>query len=157
VIRKAVHSFEQDLHFNTVLSQVMELMNLLGQNWSFEKPEGSDEDKRAVRQVVFDIVKILAPMAPFLGEELHRRLGGEGSVFRSGFPVVDAEAAKEDEVEIVVQINGKVRGKVVASAEASEDQLRAMALAEPSVAKALDGKQPRKVIVVKGRLVNVVV
>jgi len=157
VIRKAVHSFEEDLHFNTVLSHVMELLNLLGQNWSFEKPEGSDADRRAVREIVFDVVKILAPMTPFLGEELHRKLGGTGSVFKSGFPAFDAGAAKEDEVEIVVQINGKVRGKIVVAAETPEDQVRAAALAEPAIAKALDGKPPRKVIVVKGRIVNVVI
>ena len=157
VIRKAVHSFEEDLHFNTVISQVMELFNLLGQNWSFEKPEGSDADRRAIREVVFDVVKILAPVTPFLGEELHRKLGGAGSVFKSGFPAFDAEAAKEDEVEIAVQINGKVRGKIVVAAEAPEDQVRAAALAEPSIAKALEGRPPRKVIVVKGRLVNIVI
>ena len=157
VVRKAVHSFEEDLHFNTVISQVMELLNLLGESWNFGKPEGGDEDRRAVRQAAFDVVKILAPMTPFLGEELHRRLGGKASVFRSGFPAFDAEAAKEDQVEIVVQINGKVRGKIVVAADAPEDQVRAAALAEPAIASALEGKPPRKVIVVKGRLVNVVV
>jgi leucyl-tRNA synthetase len=157
VIRKALHSYENDLHFNTVLSQIMELLNLLGQNWNFEKPEPFDEDKSAVRIVVFDVVRILAPMAPFLGEELHRKLGGKGSVFRAGFPSLVPAAAKEDEVEIVVQINGKVRGKVVVTADASEDQVRAAALGEAGVAKALDGKSPRKVVVVKGRLVNIVI
>ncbi len=151
VIRKATRSFEDDLHFNTVISKVTELLNLLD-----EKTPASETDRRAVRQVVFDVVKILAPMAPFLGEELHRKLGGTGSVFKSGFPAFDAEAAKEDEVEIVVQINGKVRGKIVAAADASEDQLRAAALGEPSIAKALDGRSPKKVVVVKGRIVNVV-
>jgi leucyl-tRNA synthetase len=153
VIRKAVHSYERDLHFNTVLSQVMELFNLLG-------PVGepaSDEDRRAVRAIVFDVVKILAPVAPFLGEELHRKLGGTGSVFTSGFPAFDAEAAKEDEVEIVVQVNGKVRGKLVIAVEAPEDQVKSAALADPAVVKALEGKSPRKVVVVKGRLVNIVV
>jgi leucyl-tRNA synthetase len=153
VIRKAIHSYEQDLHFNTVLSQVMELLNLIGP----EKADATDEDRRALRLIVFDVVKILAPMAPFLGEELHRRLGGSGSVFRSEFPTFDADAAKEDEVEIAVQVNGKVRGKIVVPADASEDQVRVAALAEPNVAKALEGKTPKKVVVVKGRLVNVVV
>src|SRR5262245_46469195 len=157
VIRKALHSYENDLHFNTVLSHVMELLNVLGQNWSFEKPEGFDDDRCAVRIVAFDVVRILAPMAPFLGEELHRRLGGKGSVFRSGFPSLDAGAAKEEEVEIVVQVNGKVRGKVVVAADASEDQVRAAALGEASVVKILDGKSPKKVVVVMGRLVNIVV
>ncbi|HEU4339380.1 MAG TPA: class I tRNA ligase family protein, partial [Planctomycetota bacterium] len=157
VIRKAIQSYEQDLHFNTVLSHVMELLNLVGSPAAYERPEMTDEDRRAVRKIAFDVAKILAPMAPFLGEELHRRLGGTGSVFRSEFPALDAEAAKEDVVEIVVQINGKVRGKITVGADAGEDQVREMALAEPSIAKALDGKSPRKVIVVKGRLVNIVV
>ena len=153
VIRKAVHAYEEDLHFNTVLSHVMELLNLVGP----EKPQESEADRRAIRRAVLDVVKILAPMAPFLGEELHRRLGGTDSVFRSGFPSFDPEAAKEEEVEVVVQINGKIRGKIVVAADATEDQVRAAALAEPSIAKGLDGKPPRKVIVVKGRLVNIVV
>jgi len=152
VVRKAVHSYQGDLHFNTILSQVMELLNLLGDPASL--PEG---DRPAVREIALGVAKILAPMAPFLGEELHERLGGSGSVFQSGFPTFDPDAAREEEVEIVLQVDGKVRGKIVVPADASEDQVRASALADPGVAKALGGRTPRKVIVVKGRLVNILV
>jgi len=130
----------------------MELLNLLGDPASL--PEG---DRPAVREIALGVAKILAPMAPFLGEELHERLGGSGSVFQSGFPTFDPDAAREEEVEIVLQVDGKVRGKVVVPADASEDQVRASALADPGVAKALGGRPPRKVIVVKGRLVNILV
>jgi len=82
-------------------------------------------------------------------------LGGSGSVFRAPWPTFDAEAAKFDELEIPVQVNGKLRGKFVVPAEAGEDDYRAKAL--DAVKAQLDGKAPRKVIVVKGRLVNIVV
>ena len=88
--------------------------------------------------------------------ELWESLGNKGSVFRAAWPEFDAELAKEDEIEVVVQVNGKMRSKFTAVAGASEDDLRVKALAEESVQKALDGREPRKVIVVKGRLVNVV-
>ncbi len=149
VIQKATFAYEKDLHFNTALAQAMELLNLL------DAAPANDDDRKALRMTAVHLAKVLAPMAPFLGEELHERLGGSGSVFRGGFPVADAEAAKESEFEIVLQVNGKVRGKVVVDAGATEEQVKAAALAE--LGKQLEGKAPKKVIVVKGRLVNVVV
>jgi leucyl-tRNA synthetase len=98
------------------------------------------------------VAKVIAPLAPFLGEEFHEMLGGKGSVFRSPWPVFDAAAAKADTIEIPVQINGKLKAKFVAPADSSQDQLKSMALALPELA----GVTPKKVIVVPGKLVNVV-
>ncbi len=106
-----------------------------------------------VREVLEILCKVLAPLAPFLGEAFWEMLGGTGSVFRAPWPEPDPEALRAEELEIVVQVNGKVRGKFVVPAGASEEDLRARALELP----ALRGQTPRKVIVVKGRLVNVVV
>jgi leucyl-tRNA synthetase len=156
VIRKALHSYEQDLHFNTVLSHVMELLNLIGQNWDFEKAPEFKEDRCAVRIAVFNIVRIIAPMAPFLGEELYRKLGGTGSVFRSGFPELDAAAARDEEIEIVVQVNGKLRDRVQAPAGASREELEGLART-PRIESHVNGKDVVKVIVVPGKLVNFVV
>ncbi len=153
-LQRATHSLERDLHFNTVISALMEAMNALDEA---RKSPPSGDDRHALREFVEIATKILAPMTPFLGEEIWERLGGTESVFRSGWPSADPEAVRQDELEIPVQVNGKLRGKVVVSATAGEDEVRATALADEGVRKALDGKTPKKVILVKGRLVNVVV
>ena len=103
------------------------------------------------------VVRLLAPMAPFLAEELWETLGNSGSVFRSGWPSFDAELAKEEEVVIVVQVNGKVRDRFTASSGAGKSDLEKRALESEAIRRALDGKSPRKVIVVAGKLVNVVI
>jgi leucyl-tRNA synthetase len=142
VIRKVTRSMESDLHFNTSMAAIMELMNTAP---AFPK------------DVAKGMVQLLAPMAPFLGEELWAKLGHKESVFRSGWPEFDAELAKEEEIEIVLQINGRVRGRVTVPAGISDDDLQKRALESDEVKKHLCAKEPRKVIVVKGRLVNVVV
>ena len=97
----------------------------------------------------------MAPIAPHWAEELwHDALGGEGSVHDQAWPTFDPELAKADEVELAVQVNGKVKAKIMVAADAEEDAIREAALS--AVSSALDGKEPRKVIVVKGRLVNIV-
>ena len=88
-----------------------------------------------------------------LGLVLHEMLGGQGGVFKSAWPVFDAEAAKSDTIEVPVQVNGKLKGKFMAPAGSSQDQLKAMALALPE----LQGLTPKKVIVVPGQLAYVVV
>ena len=151
-LKRATDSFDGDLHYNTVIAGLMEAMN------AFEaatKSAPSEDDRRALREFAVITTKILAPLAPFLGEEFHERLGGTESVFASGWPAVDASALATDEIEVVVQINGKVRGKVVMATGSTEEAVKAAALKE--IARQLDGKEPKKVIVVKGRLVNVVI
>jgi leucyl-tRNA synthetase len=141
---------EDALNFNTVIAQVMELLNV----YDGLRPEPkTDDERRALREFAEGLSRVLAPLAPFLGEEFWEMLGGKGSVFRAGWPAYDPEAARADEVEVVVQVNGKVRDKFTIAAGATDDQLRERALASPAV----QGKTPKKVIVVKGKLVNVVI
>jgi leucyl-tRNA synthetase len=148
VIRRATDASSGQLNFNTVISKTMELLNL----WDQAKPDPkTDDEKRAVHGILDSLAKFLAPMAPFLGEEFHEMLGGQGSVFKSAWPVADPNL-KADEIEIVVQVNGKVRGKFPAPPDSSDDDLKSKALALPALA----GVTPKKVIVVKGKLVNVV-
>jgi leucyl-tRNA synthetase len=149
VIRRATDASSEQLNFNTVISKTMELLNL----WDQARPDPrTDDEKRAVLEILESLAKILAPMAPFLGEEFHEMIGGAGtSVFRSPWPSADPNL-KADEIEIVVQVNGKVRGKFMAPPDSSDDLLKSRALALPALA----GVAPKKVIVVKGRLVNVV-
>jgi leucyl-tRNA synthetase len=150
-LKKATESFDGDLHFNTVIASLMESLNAL--DIALKSPP-TDDDKRTLREFGVITTKILAPLAPFLGEEFHQLLGAKESVFRS-WPAYDPAALTTDEIEVVVQVNGKVRGKVVMPTGSSDDAIKAAALRE--IAKQLDGREPKKVIVVKGKLVNVVI
>jgi leucyl-tRNA synthetase len=137
------------MDYNTGIAEVYKLLNVFDEL----KPDPKTDDERAaVKEILTVLSKTLAPLAPFLGEEFHEMLGATESVFKSAWPEFDAEAAKADEVEIPVQVNGKLRGKFLISPDASEEELKAVALALP----ALNGITPKRVIVVKGRLVNVV-
>jgi len=151
-LKKATESFDGDLHYNTVIASVMESLNSLD---AAMKSAPTDDDKRALREFAVITTTILAPLAPFIGEEFHEQLGGTDSVFQSGWPAFDPAALAMDEIEVVVQVNGKVRGKVVMATGSSDEAIKAAALKE--IAKQLEGKEPKKVIVVRGKLVNVVV
>lgn len=109
------------------------------------------------RAALEPLVLMVAPLAPHLAEELWRRLGHQGSLAHGPFPVADERYLVEDTVEYPVQVNGKVRGRVTVPADAPADAVEAAALAEEKVVAFLDGRTPKKVIVVAGRLVNVVV
>jgi leucyl-tRNA synthetase len=100
---------------------------------------------------------MMAPVAPHIAEELWARLGQPYSIHTQAWPAYDAELAREDEITLVVQVNGKVRDRIVVPANISEDAARARALESEVVVKLLAGNAPRQVIVVPGRLVNIVV
>jgi leucyl-tRNA synthetase len=150
-LRKVTHDFE-NFEFNTIISSLMELMNEM-----YKAREagaaGSDEWKEA--QEIY--LKMMAPIAPHIAEELWSQLGKPYSVHTQPWPQVDEAAAKEDSIQLPVQINGKVRDRITVPAEATEDEIKSAALASETVQKYLEGKEPRKVIVAKGRLVSVVV
>jgi len=160
VLRRKVHQtlksvtrdFEQ-FEFNTIISSLMELMNEM-----YKAREagavGSDEWNEATGIYL----RMLAPVAPHIAEELWtEHLGMPYSIHQQPWPGVDEEAVKEDSIEIPVQVNGKLRDKVVVPAEASQEDIKAAALATEGAQKYLEGKQPRKVIVVQNKLVNIVV
>jgi leucyl-tRNA synthetase len=114
---------------------------------------GSDEWREA--QEIY--VKMMAPVTPHIAEELWAYLGKPYSVHTQSWPLVDEAATKEDSIELPVQINGKVRDRITVRAEATEDEIKSAALASAGVVKFLEGREPKKVIVAKGRLVSVVV
>jgi len=150
-LRKVTHDFE-NFEFNTIVSSLMELLNEL-----YKAREagavGSDEWKEA--QEIY--LKMMAPVAPHIAEELWAYLGKPYSIHTQAWAQVDEAAAKEDSIELPVQVNGKVRDRIVVPAEATEDEIKSAALASESVQKFLEGKAPKKVIVAKGRLVSVVI
>jgi leucyl-tRNA synthetase len=102
-------------------------------------------------------VLLLGPFAPYLAEELWEQLGRKGPVFRQPWPVYDEQLAKEDAADIVLQVNGKVRGRLSVPFGTSEDELKKLAVADPKVQPSIEGKQLVKVIVVPDKLVNIVV
>jgi leucyl-tRNA synthetase len=132
------------LSYNTAIAAMMESVNVLR---SGDRTPHVDE--------VRPLVSLLAPFAPHIAEELHERLGGTGSVMDAGWPAYDPALLVEDTVEVVVQVNGKTRGKVAVARDAEQPAVLASALAEPAVAKFVTG-EPKKVIYVPGRLLNVV-
>jgi leucyl-tRNA synthetase len=138
--------------FNTAIAAVMELMNTLG------KFDDRSEAGRAIVQETLElVVKMLSPIVPHATHALWKELGHSDALIDQPWPQPDERALVQDTLEIVVQINGKLRGRVSVAAGASEDQIREIALADPNVQKWIEGKAIRKVIVVKGKLVNVVV
>ncbi len=151
-LRNVTRDFE-NFEFNTIISSLMELMNEM-----YKAREAGAAGGREWKEAQDIYLRMLAPIAPHISEELWTNyLRKPYSVHQQDWPKVDEEAAKDDSIEIPVQVNGKVRGRVVVPAEASEDEIKAAALASEQVQKFLEGKEPRKVIVANKRLVNIVV
>ena len=151
-LKRVTRDFE-NFDFNTIVSGLMELLNEM-----YKAREagaaGSDEWKEA--QEIY--VKMMAPVTPHIAEELWtEHLGKPYSVHQQLWPTVDEVAAKDDFVEIPVQINGKVRDRVKVAAEASEEEIKSAVMASEVIQKFLEGKEPKKVIVVKGKLVSLVI
>jgi leucyl-tRNA synthetase len=150
-LRKVTHDFE-NFEFNTIISSLMELMNDM---YKARDAGAVESAEWAEAQDIY--LRMLAPVAPHIAEELWtNQLGKPYSVHQQPWPRVDEDAAREDTIEIPVQVNGKVRDRVVVAAEASEEEIKSAALASEGVQKYLEGREPRKVIVANKRLVNVV-
>ncbi|HEX8127816.1 MAG TPA: leucine--tRNA ligase [Pyrinomonadaceae bacterium] len=147
-----------ELHFNTSVAALMELLNALG-DFDVTPTAATDADKFAVREALEALVLMLAPFTPHVAEELWESLGHAGGLLASGarWPQADAELARKEALEIPVQINGKLRGRIQATPDTSEDELREAALADDKVRAHMEGRQVVKVIVVPQRLVNIVV
>jgi leucyl-tRNA synthetase len=113
-----------------------------------------------LKEAVEALVLMLSPFAPHMAEELWEKLGHTGGVVAAGWPAFDAEVAKASEMTVPVQVNGKLRGRLTAAADASDDQLRELAVADAGVAKYLEGRTIRKVVIAGGggsRIVSIVV
>ena len=108
-------------------------------------------------EVLPKLVLLLGPFAPYMAEELWAELGREAPVLRAAWPEFDPALAKEDEIEIIVQVNGKLRSRVAVGEGTGKDEIEASAKADPKVAAYFEGKTIRKVVVVPGKLVNFVV
>ena len=156
-IRRVTEDFGGRWHFNTSIAAVMELMNEL---YAYEDAASRGEaaaPAALLADVQRDLVLLLAPFAPYLAHEMWEMLGETSDLLREPWPQYDPALAKEEEVEIAIQVNGKVRSRITIPADAEEAQVRELALADEKVKAAIVGKEVVKVLVVKGRLVNVAV
>jgi leucyl-tRNA synthetase len=152
-IGKVTDDIEQRFHFNTAIAAVMELVNSIS---AFE-PKNHPANAPVLKEAVESVVLLLEPFVPHVCEELWECLGHQGGIETAGWPSYDAAAAVEDELLIIVQVNGKLRGKITVDASAAEDEIKAAALADDKVKSFTDGKSLKKVIYVPGKLVNIVV
>jgi leucyl-tRNA synthetase len=165
VFRRTIHEtidrvtddIERDFHFNTAISAVMELVNALHE---FERVSldvvARGERASLLREAVETTLLLLGPVCPHVSEELWAALGNSASLFRAPWPSVDAAALQREEVQIVVQVDGKVRSRLTADVTAAEAEIREKALADGKVQPWISGRQVAKVVVVPGRLVNIV-
>jgi leucyl-tRNA synthetase len=154
VLRRVTNDFETRWHFNSATALLMELVN------EIHAQEPLEEGVRpAVARDVFELLTLmLAPMVPHLAEELWEMLGHSNETLaHAPWPKFVPELAAEDQVEVVMQINGRVRGKVQVESGMGEEELKKRVLSDAKVAKLLDGQRVVKVIVVPDKLVNVVV
>jgi leucyl-tRNA synthetase len=148
-IQKVGDDIERRKQFNTAIAAVMELMNALA------KLDGDDAVTRSVRQEVLEAaVAMLAPIVPHIAEALYAELK-PGAVMT--WPAVDESALVQDEIELMLQVNGKLRGQIRVAAQADKAAIEVAALASEAAQKYLEGQAPKKVVVVPGRLVNIVV
>jgi leucyl-tRNA synthetase len=156
-IAKITSDFEE-LHLNTSVAALMELFNQIS-DFNADPARASEEDVFAVREALQSLVIMLAPFAPHVAEEMWEGLGYSGGLLSETprWPVADPELARREELEIPIQVNGKLRSRVITTPDVSEEELRASALADERVRALIDGHELVKVIVVPRRLVNVVI
>ena len=170
-IRRVTQDLDPRVHLNTAVSGLMELVNELyafcgrpdcglmrrgqddaGSVGTVERPA----TVAAVKEAIDGLVRMISPFAPHMAEELWVRLGHADGIVAAGWPAFDEAVAKSAEVEIPIQVNGKVRSRITVAIDTPESELQKLALAEPQVAKYLAGKAVKKVVVVNGRMVSIV-
>ena len=155
-IRRVTHDIGERLNFNTAVAAMMELTNEI---YAFDgtlKGEPSATDCFAMREAMASLTRLLAPFTPHIAEELWSSLGHDEILVGAAWPAFDADLARDEELEIPVQLNGKLVARVVVPADASDDDLKAAALANDRVQARLEGREIVKTIIVPKRLVNLV-
>ncbi|MDI6744405.1 MAG: leucine--tRNA ligase [Thermodesulfovibrionales bacterium] len=151
-IKRVTNDIEREYHFNTAIAALMELVNDIS---SFE-PE-SEEDRKIFRFSIETLLLLLSPFSPHITEELWESMDSKNSIFEQQWPFWDENIAREEEIELVIQINGKVKAKLLIPAGLSDEQIKQKALDEPKTQETISGKALKKVFIVKGKLVNIVI
>ena len=151
-IKKVTTDIEREYHFNTAIAALMELVNEIT---SFEPK--SDNDWAVFRFSIEQLLLLLSPFSPHVAEELWEAVGNVPSIFEQKWPDWDEDAAKEEQIELVIQVNGKLRSKMMISLGIPDDEIKKMALDDKKIRELVDTKAIKKIIVVKGKLVNIVI
>jgi leucyl-tRNA synthetase len=151
-IKKVSEDIEERFNFNTAISAIMELTNAIN---AYRDQE--EQDLCVLKEAIQTLLVLLCPFSPHITEELWSMMGNQTSIHLQSWPVYDPEALVQDEIEIVLQISGKVRDRIMVPAQASEDDLRAIALDNPKIKELTKAQNIAKIIIVPGKLVNVVV
>jgi leucyl-tRNA synthetase len=154
-IRKVTTDIEDRFHFNTAISAIMELVNLVYQ--VPRPPKEKAAELAAIHEAVETVVVLLTPIVPHIAEELWEMMGHKSSLAGFPWPSYDPALTSEEEVTIVIQVNGKLRSRIIVSADESEENIKEMALADEKTQKFLEGVKILKVITVPKKLVNIVV
>jgi leucyl-tRNA synthetase len=156
-IDKVIRDVNDSFHFNTAISAIMELNNeMYAFDESVEVRPGSQA--AAVLASAMDAaVRLLAPMTPHFAEELFSQMGHEGSIFDQKMPVADSKYVSSETFDMVIQINSKIRAKETVEAGTSREEMERIALANERIQELIGDQQPRKVIVIPDKLVNIVV
>jgi leucyl-tRNA synthetase len=149
-LRQVTHDFEH-FEFNTIVSALMELLNEMVRARDLG---AAGTPAWAEAQDIY--LRMMAPVTPHIAEELWGRLGKPYSIHTQPWPVLDEEATAEEQITLVVQVNGKLRDRITVPADISQEKAQAAALASEAVQRYLAGKPPKKIIVVPGKLVNIV-
>jgi len=157
-IKKVTEDIEERFHFNTAISAIMELVNEV---YKFQleagEKQGKERDVFVLREALEMIVRLLGPIAPHFSEELWHEMGSKEIIFTLPWPKYDKKMLEEEEKLIVVQVNGKLRGKLTVPASYDDEKIKKEALLIPKIQEKIESKKIIKVIVVSGKLVNIVV
>jgi leucyl-tRNA synthetase len=151
-IKRVTNDMEREYHFNTAIAALMELVNDL----SSLEPKTEDY-LNTFRFSIETLMLLLSPFSPHISEELWESIGNKKSIFEQEWPSWDENIAKEEEIELVIQINGKVKAKIMIAVGQTDDEVRGKALDEPRIQEIIKGKTLKKVFIVKGKLVNIVI
>lgn len=152
-LKRVTNDFDVRWHFNTSIALVMELVNLLSE----QEPLDRELSPEILKYVLSVLVMMLSPMTPHICEELWEMLGNRDGLYKQSWPEYREDLAREEQIEMIIQINGRVRGKILVDAELSDDELTERALNDERIKVLLDGKQIVKTIAVPKKLVNIVV
>ena len=150
---KAMTADMKNFSFNTAIARLMEFVNAL---YKYDARPDADKDDALLKSCIRDLILLMAPITPHFAEELWERTGGAYSVFSQRYPLCKEAALQKSEVEIAVQINGKVRARLTVPAGLKGAEGEAFVRSSPEVAKLLEGKQPKKIIIVPDRIANIV-
>jgi leucyl-tRNA synthetase len=152
-IQRVTRDIEDRFHFNTAISAVMELFNLMS---SFDPAKADPEVSAVMRRAMEVVVLLLAPIVPHIAEALWQAMGHDASILLESWPHHDPAALKREEVLVVIQVNGKLRSKFQIRADADDAEMKETALADERIQRFISGKPIKKIIVVKKKLVNIV-